>query len=174
MSVQRRATFVVAAGLVFGLVIGAGLGVLWWRLVPRVPLVIRPDGSAPQGFQPEGYAAADVVFALLGLVAGIALTVGLARMRREHLLSVLAAALVGAAVGTAAMWWVGSRLGSVDIEGLVATTQTEMVVDGPLQVTMPAAYLTWGLGSAIVVTILAFGDVMHGRWSSRSERRSRS
>jgi len=174
MSVQRRATFVVAAGLVFGLVIGAGLGVLWWRLVPRVPLVIRPDGSAPQGFQPEGYAASDVVFALLGLVAGIALTVGLARMRREHLLSVLAAALVGAAAGTAAMWWVGSRLGSVDIEGLVATTQTEMVVDGPLQVTMPAAYLTWGLGPAIVVTILAFGDVMHGRWSSRSKRRSRS
>lgn len=174
MSVQRRATFVVAAGLAFGLVIGAGLGVLWWRLVPRVPLVIRPEGPTPQGFQPEGYAASDVVFALLGLAAGVALTVGLARMRREHLLSVLAAALVGAAAGTAAMWWVGSRLGSVDIEGLVATTETELVVDGPLQVTMPAVYLTWAVGAAVVVTILALADVMHGRWNSRSERVDRS
>lgn len=171
MSVQRRATFVVAAGLIFGLVIGAGLGVLWWRLVPRVPLVIRPDGPVPQGFQPEGYAASDVIFALLGLVAGVALTVGLARMRREHLLSVLAAALLGAAVGTTAMWWVGSRLGSVDIEGLVATTQVETVVDGPLQVTLPAAFLTWGLGSAIVVTMLALADVIQGQW--RSARRQR-
>lgn len=171
MSVQRRATFVVAAGLIFGLVIGAGLGVLWWRLVPRVPLVIRPDGPVPQGFQPEGYAASDVIFALLGLVAGVALTVGLARMRREHLLSVLAAALLGAAVGTTAMWWVGSRLGSVDIEGLVATTQVETVVDGPLQVTLPAAFLTWGLGSAIVVTILALADVIHGQLRSARQQR---
>jgi hypothetical protein len=170
MSVQRRATFVVAAGLIFGLVIGASLGVLWWRLVPRVPLVIRPDGSAPQGFQPEGYAASDVVFALLCLAAGIAVTIGLARMRREHLLSVLLAALLASAVGTAALWWVGSRLGSVDIEGLVATTETEVVVDGPLQVTLPAAYLTWALGSAVVVTILALADVMHGRWTARSGR----
>lgn len=171
MSVQRRATFVVAAGLIFGLVIGAGLGVLWWRLVPRVPLVIRPDGPVPQGFQPEGYAASDVIFALLGLVAGVALTVGLARMRREHLLSVLAAALLGAAVGTTAMWWVGSSLGSVDIEGLVATTQVETVVDGPLQVTLPAAFLTWGLGSAIVVTMLALADVIHGQWRSARQQR---
>jgi len=170
MSVQRRATYVVAAGLIFGLVIGAGLGVLWWRLVPRVPLIIRPEGSVPQGFQPEGYAASDVVFALLGLAAGIAVTIGLARIRREHLLSALAAALLASAAGTAAMWWVGSRLGSVDIEGLVATTETEIVVDGPLQVTLPAAYLTWALGAAAVVTILALVDVMHGRWSVRSGR----
>lgn len=170
MSVQRRATYVVVAGLIFGLVIGAGLGVLWWRLVPRVPLIIRPEGSVPQGFQPEGYATSDVVFALLGLAAGIAVTIGLARMRREHLLSVLAAGLLASAVGTAAMWWVGSRLGSVDIEGLVATTDTEVVVDGPLQVTLPTAYLTWALSTAAVVTILAVADVMHGRWTVRSGR----
>jgi len=173
MSVQRRATYVVAAGLIFGLVIGAGLGVLWWRLVPRVPIIIRPEGSVPQGFQPEGYAASDVVFSLLGLAAGIAVTIGLARMRREHLLSVLAAALLASGAGTAGMWWVGSRLGSVDIEGLVATTETEVVVDGPLQVTLPAAYLTWALGAAAVVTILALADVMHGRWSVRSGQSGR-
>jgi hypothetical protein len=111
-----------------------------------------------------------VVFALLGLAAGVAVTIGLARIRREHLVVVLAAALLASAAGTAAMWWVGSRLGSVDIAGLIATTETELVVDAPLQVTLPAAYLMWALGAAAVVTALALADVIHGRWIARSGR----
>ncbi len=158
MSMRRKASAVILAGLVFGVVSGAALGVVWWALAPRVPLVVRPGVSFPEGFQPEGFLAADAAFGALGLVAGIAITIGLANMRRDHLLSVLLAGLLSAAVGTAAMWFVGTRLGSVDIDGLVATTTQEQVVDAPLDVSLPGMFLMWALASAGVVTILALSD----------------
>jgi hypothetical protein len=147
-----------ASGLVVGVLVGAALGVLWWRLAPRVPLVVRPGDAFPQGYQPDGYIAADVTFAILGLVAGIAVAIGLATIRRHHLVWTLFAGLLAGAVGSAAMWFVGRRLGSVDIEGLIATTTQDVVVDGPLQVSMPAVLLVWPIATAFVVTIAAWVD----------------
>ncbi|HEV8024367.1 MAG TPA: hypothetical protein VGP37_05730 [Candidatus Nanopelagicales bacterium] len=155
---ERPELSVVIAGVVVGLLSGAALGVLWWRLAPRVPVVIQPDGSRPEGFQPEEYLAADIAFAALALVAGLILTVALAAMRRQHLLGVLLAGLVAGTLGTFAMWQVGTRLGSVDIEGLIATTDVEFVVDAPLEVTMPGVFLVWAIASAVVVAVLALAD----------------
>lgn len=168
MTLFRRVTSVLAAGLIMGVVVGVAFGVIWWRLAPRVPLVVRPDRAVPQGVQPDGYLGADLAFAILAVIAGIAIAVGLARMRREHLLSVLWAALLAGAIGTALMWFVGERLGSVDIEGLAATTSTDIVVDAPLQVSMPALLLMWPITSALVVTVLAALDW----WREISARRS--
>lgn len=163
MSVQRRASAVIVAGLIVGIVSGAALGVVWSALAPRVPTVISPDGAVLDSFQPEQYFSSDIAFGVLGLVAGVAVTIGLAYMRREHLASVLVAALLAGVVGTAAMWFVGTRLGSVDIEGLQATTTGELVVDGPLHVSLGAMYLMWPLASALVVTVLALGDWLQER-----------
>ena len=157
---ERRVAAVITAGVVAGVLCGAALGVLWWRLAPRVPVIISPDGSTPNGFQPEGYLAADIAFGVLAAVAGVAIAVGLATMRREHLWSVLVASLLSSAIGTLAMWWVGTRLGTVDIEGLVATTSEQVVVDGPLSLSLPAMFLVWPIASAVVVTILALTDAM--------------
>lgn len=166
----RRASVVVIAGLVVGLFSGLALGVVWWRLAPRVPLVIQPGDSYPQGYQPEGYLAADATFGLLGLIAGIAITIGLANMRRDRLLSVLIAGVLSGVAGTVAMWFVGTRLGSVDIQGLVATITTDLVTEAPLRVAMPGMFLMWPFAAALVVTILALGD-----WivEVRSARRAR-
>ncbi len=158
MSVERRAGAVISAGVIVGLISGAALGVVWSALAPRVPLVIAPESASPQGFQPEEYLASDIAFGILGLVAGVAITIGLAYMRREHLLSVLVAALLASGLGTAAMWFVGTRLGSVDIEGLQATTTGEIIVDAPLTVSLPAVYLMWSVAAALIVTILALSD----------------
>lgn len=158
MTFVRRVTSVLAAGLIMGVVVGLAFGVIWWRLAPRVPLIVRPDRAVPQGIQPDGYLGADLAFAFLAVVAGIAIAVGLVRMRREHLLSVLGAALLSGAIGTIIMWAVGERLGSVDIEGLAATTTTDLVVDAPLQVTMPALLLVWPITSAVIITVLAALD----------------
>ena len=158
MSVERRAGAVVSAGIIVGLISGAALGVVWSALAPRVPLVIAPESASPQGFQPEEYLASDIAFGILGLVAGVAITIGLAYMRREHLMAVLVAALLSSALGTAAMWFVGTRLGSVDIEGLQATTTSEIIIDGPLTVSLPAVYLMWPVASALIVTVLALSD----------------
>jgi hypothetical protein len=168
MKRRREASAVIIAGLIVGAVSGMALGVVWWQLAPRVPLIVRPGVSFPQTYQPEGYLAADVAFGVLAAIAGIAITIGLANMRRDRLLSVLVAALLASGVGTGAMWFVGTRLGSVDIEGLSATTTEDLVIDAPLSVSMSGMFLMWSLASAAVVTILALGD-----WVSevRSERR---
>ena len=158
MAPERRPAAVIAAGLVFGLLSGIALGVLWWKLAPRVQIVVEP-GAVTTDYDTGGFMAADVAFLLLAAVAGIAIAVGLARMRREHLLSVLVGALAASAVGTVAMWFVGTRLGSVDIEGLQATVE-QVVVDAPLRVSAPAVYLAWPIASAVVVTVLALADWM--------------
>lgn len=155
---MRRVTSVVAAGAVMGAVVGVALGVIWWRLAPRVSLEIRPDRAVPDGYQPDGYLGADLSFGVLAVIAGIGIAVGLIRMRREHLSSVLGAALLSGAIGSVLMWFVGQRLGSVDIEGLSATAEVGLVVDAPLRVSMPALLLLWPIASALVVTIVAAGD----------------
>lgn len=167
MSVTRRVSAVVGAGLIVGALVGAALGVLWWQLAPRVPVVVSGTDARPDGFQPEGYLAADVAFMALAVLAGLIVTIGLARMRREDLLGVLLAALLAGIIGTAVMWFVGTRLGSVDIEGLIGTTEGEVVVDGPLTVSLPAVFAVWPLVAAMVVTLLAAGDLL-AQW--RSER----
>lgn len=170
MSIAKRASAVITAGLVVGLLAGLALGVLWWRLAPRVPLVVRPGDAFPQGYQPDGYLGADVAYAILALIAGLAVTIGLVRMRREHLLSVLLASLLAGAVGSAAMWFVGQHLGSVDIEGLSATTTEDVVIDAPLQVSMPAVLLLWPLTAAAVVTVMALADWWEEFRAARRER----
>lgn len=160
---ERPERSVIVAGLIVGALSGLALGVVWWRLAPRASVVVRPDGVRPQGFQPEEYLAADVSFAALAMVAGVVLTIALAAMRRQHLVGVLVAGLLASGVGTVAMWQVGTRLGSVDIEGLIATTEEEFVVQGPLEVTMPGVFLMWAIASAAVVVVLAVGDWLVGR-----------
>ena len=169
---ERPERSVVVAGMLVGALSGAALGVLWWQLAPRASVVVRPDGVRPQGFQPEEYLAADVSFAALALVAGIIVTIGLAAMRRQHLVGVLFAGLLAGIVGTLSMWQVGTRLGSVDIEGLIATTQDEVVTQAPLEVTMPGVYLVWAIAAAAVVVTLALGDWLAaiGRGRIDSER----
>lgn len=166
MSASRRAGAVVAAGLITGALVGASLGVLWWALAPRVPVVVSGVDARPDGFQPEGYLAADVAFMGLAIVAGLIVTIGLARMRREDLLGVLLAALLAGAVGTAVMWFVGTWLGSVNVEELIGTSETEIVIDGPLTLSLPAAFAMWPLAAAVVVTVLAVGDWL-SQWQSQ-------
>lgn len=159
----RRIVAVVVAGILWGAGCGVALGVVWWRLAPRVPMVIRPEGSSFSQYQPDGFIAADVSFGILALLAGVALTIGLVVMRREHLVSVLGSALLAGIVGSILMWQVGSRLGAVDIAGLVATTDQETMVDGPLEIRMWALLLVWPIASATVVTITAVADWLSHR-----------
>jgi hypothetical protein len=165
--VVRKVSFVIIAGLIVGLVSGAALGVVWWKLAPRVPLVINQGVSYPEGYQPGGYLAADAAFGLLAFIAGIAITIGLANMRRERLLSVLIAGILSGVIGTAAMWFVGTHLGSVDIDGLIATTETSTTAEAPLRVAMPGMFLMWPFAAALVVLVLSLGDWIAERRANR-------
>lgn len=170
VSRRRDIASALSAGIIIGVLAGGALGVLWWRLAPRVPLVVRPGDAFPQGYQPDGYIAADVTFAILGIIAGLAVSIGLITIRRHHLAWALAAGLLAGAIGSAAMWFVGRHLGSVDIEGLIATTSQDVVVDAPLQVSMPAVLLLWPIATALVVTIAALADWWSEFTDARRER----
>ena len=113
--------------------------------------------------------AADVSFAVLALFAGLAVTIGLLVMRREHPLSVLVAGVIAGGIGSFLMWFVGSRLGSVDIAGLVATTMDEAVIEAPLKVSMPALLLVWPITAAIVIFAVSFAD-----WWGAAKENARS
>ena len=158
MSTTRKASAVILAGLIFGLGIGLALGVLWWRLAPRVEFVVESGQFVD--FDTKGFLAPDVAFGALAIVAGLFVTIGLARMRREHLISVLIAAVLSGAIGSLAMWWVGHSLGKVDIAGL-AGTETG-IVETALELRLGAMLLVWPIVAAGVVTILALEDWLSG------------
>ncbi len=153
---RRKALTVFMTGVIAGALSGGALGVLWWALAPRVSVVVTSDRVVPEGFQPQEYFAANIAFGALGALAGVLIAIGLVSMRREHLLASLIAALASSAVGTWAMWWVGSHLGFVDLANVEIPDST--VLDGPLEVTLPAILLMWPLGSSLVILVMTLGD----------------
>ena len=155
---RRKAITVFITGVIAGGLSRAALGVMWWALAPRVSVVVTPDRVFPENFQPQEYFAANIAFGAIGATAGVLMAIGLVSMRREHLLASLIAALASAVVGTCAMWWVGSHLGFVDLASLEIPEST--VVDAPLEVTLPAMFLMWSLGSSLVILIMAIGDFL--------------
>ncbi len=154
----RNAVSVTGAGAVVGLITGAGLGVLWWALAPRVSVVVSEEGVRTDGFQPQEYLAADIAFGGLALLAGLFVTIGLVYMRREHLVATLGAALLAALVGTSIMWFVGTQLGSVDLE--TVDLPEPSVIEGPLDIHMPAIFLVWSLTTAVIISVLALSDFL--------------
>jgi hypothetical protein len=163
---RRKVLTVFITGVIAGALSGAALGVLWWALAPRVSVVVTPDRVVPQGFQPQEYFSANIAFGALGGVAGVLIAIGLVSMRREHLLASLVAALASSVVGTAAMWWVGSNLGFVDLASVETVDST--VLDSPLEVSLPAMLLLWPLGSSLVIFITALGDFLVERKRHKS------
>jgi hypothetical protein len=164
-TVARKASAVLIAGLISAVVFGAALGVVWWKLAPRVSVIVKEGETWPANYQPNEYLGADVAFGVLALLAGLGVTIALIYMRREHLLSTLASAILSGFVGSVLMWFVGTRLGGVDIAGLSGTE--EVTIDAPLQLTLPAMIVIWPLTAAVVISIVAAAD-----WFSAARKRN--
>jgi len=155
----RNALTVAVAGAVVGLLSGAALGVMWWALAPRVSIVVVEGGLKTDGFQPQEYLAADIAFGAIALVAGFFITVGLVYMRRDHLVATLGAALLASVLGTVSMWFVGTRLGSVDLESV--SLPDASIIEGPLEVHMSGIFLVWPLTASVIITVMALSDFIH-------------
>ena len=164
-TVARKASAVLIAGLISAVVIGAALGVVWWKLAPRVSVIVKEGETWPANYQPNEYLGADVAFGALALLAGLGVTIALIYMRREHLISTLASSVLSGFVGSALMWFIGTRLGGVDIAGLSGTE--EVVVEAPLQLTLPAMVMIWPLTAAVVISVVAAAD-----WFSAARKRN--
>jgi hypothetical protein len=166
-TIARRASAVLIAGLVSAVVVGAALGVVWWKLAPRVSVIVKAGETWPANYQPDEYLGADVAFGALAILAGLGVTIALIYMRREHLISTLASAVLSGFVGAFLMWFIGTRLGSVDIAGLAGTE--EVTIDAPLKLTLPAMIVVWPLTAAVVISIVAGAD-----WFSAARKRNHS
>lgn len=164
-SIARRASAVLTAGLISAVVLGLALGVVWWKLAPRVSVIVKSGETWPANYQPDEYLGADVTFGALAILAGIGLTIALIYMRREHLVSTLASSVLSGFVGALLMWFVGTRLGGVDIAGLSGTE--EVTIDAPLQLTLPAMMMMWPLTAAVVISVVAAAD-----WYAAARRRN--
>jgi hypothetical protein len=153
--------------------LGALLGVLWEALAPRVTLVVAADGRAyPQGYQPGGYIDDAGIAAVICLSAGLALGLGIVWVTRRivtpdnsHVVALVASVLLGA-LGALALWWVGERLGYVDLDALAAASSPGEEITAPLRLRMPGVLVLWPLASVLVVFIAAMGDW----WKSRQAR----
>jgi hypothetical protein len=139
------------------LVAGAALGVLWWRLAPRVPLEVVGEVAVPDEYQPGGFVAADGVFAVLAGVAGLVVA-WLLLWRGVRPLRVLAAGVVGGLAGSLVMWAVATRLGQVDVAAAIAAAADGAVFDGPLRLRLPGLLLLWPIATASLVTATTFVD----------------
>lgn len=141
---------------------GALLGVLWWRLTPRVDLFVADGKGYPQGFQPEGYMSADGIAAVLCAVAGLVFGVAIVLLARRWsedppsrvylaLLSSIGAGLLG----SAALWLTGDLLDTTDLAAQLAVAQEGDTVIAPLRMRIPAALLLWPMASVAVVFVVA-------------------
>ena len=169
---RGRAWSAFAVAAISCIAVGALLGVLWARLAPRVDLLVAGDGKAyPQGYQPEGYMAADGIAALLCIVAGIVvgvLAVIVLRRRtpqdsdhaaRWATIVVIPLGLLGAV----ALWFVGTRLGGFDLSLVVSGSAQGAEIAAPLRLRMPGVLVLWPAASLLVVFVVAVADWIVGR-----------
>ncbi|NLU74594.1 ABC transporter permease [Streptomyces sp. HNM0575] len=126
------------------LVLGVGLGLLWWWLAPRVPLV-KVDGGVflkdPEGEEAIG---ADGTFVLLAL--GFGLVTGLVAFLRSRAggIGIVIGLAVGALLGSVLAWQLGVLLGpSSDLAASAKAAGTNKTFDGPLKLQAKGALLAW-------------------------------
>ena len=67
------------------------------------------------------------------------------------------------AVGAAALWLVGTRIGGFDLVQVVALADAGDPVRAPLRLRMPGVLVLWPAASALVVFAVAVGDWLAGR-----------
>lgn len=145
MKLTRRHTAISAATLLIALVLGVGLGGLWYRLAPiELSVVLRDGTSAALPMESDHLFDALGLFALMGLGAGLVTGYALWQWRAARgpvmLLAAVAASLFSA--------WVAYR------SGLLFAGKPDIGAPGTLVAVPPE------LGSAIVVVAQPLGAAL--------------
>lgn len=152
VSARPRDSRVVDAGWVLGVyvLLGVVAGVLWWLLVDPAVFTVAEGGGVGMGevelgkrFNADGWYS--VIAAVLGLLAGAALT----WWRSRDLLVTTLATLAGSAAAAGVMAGVGRLLGPPDPETLLGSVDVGTRLAMPLEVTSTVCYLVWPIATLV-------------------------
>ncbi|MFJ1876121.1 AAA family ATPase [Streptomyces chartreusis] len=135
--------------------LGALLGVLWWRLAPSVPLVgdVVDDSWVVYFKDSEGEQAigVDGTFTLLALAFGLVSAVAVFLWRRRGGVPLVIGLAVGGFLGALLAWWLGVRLGPTqDVIAHAKEVGKGVAFSAPLKLGAKGALLAWPLVALIV------------------------
>ncbi|WP_217210173.1 DUF2567 domain-containing protein [Streptomyces sp. AC550_RSS872] len=152
MKTEVREAAVVAVVVAF---FGALLGVLWWWLAPRVPLVgdVGDEGWVVYFKDSEGEQAAGVdgTFTLLALAFGLVSAVAVFLWRRRGGVPLVVGLAVGGFLGALLAWRVGVWLGPTDdVIAHAKEAGKGVAFSAPLKLGAKGALLAWPLGALLV------------------------
>lgn len=146
----RVAAEIVAASVL----LGALMGVLWWKLAPEVTVEIRADGAALYLEQSRKLFDREAVFAMLGAGAAVVPTITFALRHRRRPVTVLVALVAGGIVGSLVAVGVGRMLGPESIDPYTSGPVGSFV-PMPLELDAWGVLLVWPLVAAALVAVLA-------------------
>ncbi|MGI5407647.1 AAA family ATPase [Streptomyces chartreusis] len=135
--------------------LGALLGLLWWRLAPSVPLVgdVVDDSWVVYFKDSEGEQAigVDGTFTLLALAFGLVSAVAVFLWRRRGGVPLVIGLAVGAFLGSLLAWWLGVRLGPTgDVIAHAKEVGKGVAFSAPLKLGAKGALLAWPLAALLV------------------------
>ncbi|MDN0194799.1 AAA family ATPase [Streptomyces sp. S.PNR 29] len=147
----REAAVVTVAVALCGLL----LGVLWWWLAPRVPLVgdVVDKNWVVYLKETEGEQAVGVdgTFTLLALAFGLVSAVVVFLLRRRGGVPLVVALGVGGLLGSLLAWRVGVWLGPAqDVIAHAKSVGKGVTFSAPLKLGAKGALLAWSLSALIV------------------------
>ncbi len=131
------------------------LGLLWWWLAPRVPLIgdIVENRWAVYLKDTEGEQAigVDGTFTLLALAFGVVSALGVFLVRRRGGVPLVVALTVGGLLGSVLAWRLGVWLGPAqDVVAHAKEVGKGVTFTAPLKLEAKGALLVWSVGALVV------------------------
>ncbi|MBT3149687.1 AAA family ATPase [Streptomyces sp. CHD11] len=148
---ELREGAVTAAAVALG---GVLLGVLWWWLAPRVPLVgaVVGDNWAVYAKDSEGEQAiaVDGTFTLLALGLGMVSALAVFLLRRRGGVPLVVGLAAGGLLGSVLAWRLGVWLGPTqDVIAHARSVGKGVTFDAPLKLGAKGALLAWPFAALV-------------------------
>ncbi|MFF7857085.1 AAA family ATPase [Streptomyces sp. NPDC007904] len=152
MRAELREAAVTAVAVTVG---GVLLGVLWWWLAPRVPLVgAVADGNWAvylKDTEGEQAVGVDGTFSLLALALGAVSALAVFLVRRRGGVPLVVGMAVGGLLGSLLAWRIGVWLGPAqDVIAHARSVGKGVTFDAPLKLSAKGALLAWPFSALIV------------------------
>jgi hypothetical protein len=115
-----------------GIGLGVVMGIAWWWVTPTEQWVKIEGGVGPKQLTSSAWFAADGWFLILGVVAGLILTIATWWWWRSRPVALVIGVVVGASLLAVVAWALGGVLGPADPNIAAGSLAVGATVDGSL------------------------------------------